>query len=78
MASLSNENINILLAHELVRLRKKNGYTSYEKFAIENGFARKHYWMVEKGQTRITIEYLERVLDCYNIQLSEFFISLNL
>jgi transcriptional regulator with XRE-family HTH domain len=77
MVSRKTDNINVSIARELFLLRKEAGYTSYEKFAIEFGFARKHYWMVEKGKIRITIEYLERVLLCHNITLCTFFDKLS-
>lgn len=67
------EDINTTIARELTQLRVEAGFSSYEKFAIEFGFARKHYWMVEKGKVRITVEYLERVLQCYNLNLFNFF-----
>jgi len=60
------------IAEKLKQLRKRNGYSSYETFALDNNLDRKQYWRMEKG-TNITIKSLLKVLDIYNITLQQFF-----
>jgi transcriptional regulator with XRE-family HTH domain len=62
-------NIGIRLMH----LRIKNGYKSYESFALENNLSRMQYWRIEKGKTNLTIKSLMRLLDIHNMTIEEFF-----
>ncbi len=73
---LAVENINTKIALKLKELRIAAGYSSYEKFAIENDLARKYYWMTESGKSKVTIEYLSKVLEKHKIKLSDFFFLL--
>ena len=57
----------------LTRLRLKDGYKSYETFAIEHGFSRMQYWRIEKGKTNITVKSLMNILSVYDIRLTDFF-----
>lgn len=59
------------IAKRIKALRVEAGYTSYEKFAIENGIARKQYWRLEKGHN-FKITSLFRILDIHGITLEEF------
>jgi len=53
-------------------LRIKNGFTSYEQFAIEHDLSRMYYWKVEKGQN-VTVGYLFKLLDIFKITPEDFF-----
>ncbi len=50
-----------LIGRALKELRIKNGWTSYETFAVENDIDRKQYWRMEAG-TNITLKTLLKVL----------------
>jgi transcriptional regulator with XRE-family HTH domain len=63
----------IRIGVKLVQLRIKNGYKSYESFAIDNNLSRMHYWRMEKGKTNVTIKSLHRVLTIHGVTLEEFF-----
>lgn len=56
-----------------MQLRVKNGYKSYESFALENDLSRMQYWRIEKGKTNLTIKSLKRILDIHGITVEEFF-----
>jgi transcriptional regulator with XRE-family HTH domain len=58
---------------KLKELRIKNGYKSYESFAIDNNLSRMQYWRIEKGLTNITIKSLKRILDIYKMSIDDFF-----
>ncbi len=58
---------------KLAQLRKKNGYKSYESFAVENNLSRMQYWRIEKGKTNLTIKSLSRILDIHKVPIEEFF-----
>ncbi|MEX0362233.1 MAG: helix-turn-helix domain-containing protein [Allomuricauda sp.] len=60
------------IATKVKELRIKNGYTSYETFAIENGLPRKNYWRIEKGEN-FTINTLIRILKIHDVSLEDFF-----
>lgn len=61
------------IGEKLRQLRIKNGYKSYESFAIENNLSRMQYWRIEKGQTNITIKSLKKILDIYKMSITDFF-----
>ena len=61
------------IGDKLKRLRIKNGYSSYEKFAIENELSRMHYWRIEEGKTNITIRSLISILNIHKITIENFF-----
>lgn len=61
------------IGEKLKELRIKNGYKSYESFAIDNNLSRMQYWRIEKGLTNITIKSLKRILDIYKISIDDFF-----
>lgn len=61
------------IGEKLKELRIKNGYKSYESFAIENSLSRMQYWRIEKGLTNITIKSLKRILDIYEMSIDDFF-----
>ena len=58
---------------KLAQLRRKNGYKSYESFAIDNNLSRMHYWRMEKGKTNLTIKSLVKILDIHHITIEDFF-----
>ncbi len=60
------------IANRIKKLRKEQGYGSYEFFAWEHKMSRVQYWRMEKG-TNFTIESLLRVLDAFDVSLEEFF-----
>lgn len=62
---------------KLKELRIKNGYKSYESFAIDNNLSRMQYWRMEKGITNVTIKSLKRILDIHNVSINDFFNSDN-
>lgn len=64
------------IGEKLKKLRKSQGFTSYENFAIENDLDRKQYWEIEKGKN-ITIKTLYRLLEIHNIAFSDFFKDIN-
>ena len=66
------------IAKRLIELRKSAGYSSYENFAVEFGFGRKYYWMVESGKAKISLDYLIRILRCHSVKPSDFFKSIDL
>ena len=57
---------------KIKELRIKQGYTSYEQFAIEHNLSRMYYWKVEKGQN-ITLAYLFKLLDIFKVSPQDFF-----
>lgn len=60
------------IGDELKRLRIKNGYTSYEQFAVENNLSRMQYWRMEEGKTNLTFRSLITVLNIHKISLEKF------
>ncbi len=62
----------IQIASKLTLLRKMNGYTSYEIFALDNEIDRKQYWRMENG-INFTINSLLKILDIHKITLEGFF-----
>jgi len=61
------------IGEKLKNLRMKNGYSSYENFAIDNELSRMHYWRMEKGLTNLTLKSLIRILNIHNISIDDFF-----
>ncbi|HCI57347.1 MAG: helix-turn-helix transcriptional regulator [Bacteroidetes bacterium] len=61
-----------LIGRALKELRIKNGWTSYETFAVENDIDRKQYWRMEAG-TNITLKTLLKVLSVHKLTLKQFF-----
>lgn len=57
----------------LKSLRKAKGYTSPDKFAYENNLNRSQYGKYEAGSSNITIGTLIALLNCFGIDLTEFF-----
>lgn len=55
------------------QLRKAKGYSSYEKFAIENDISRMQYWRYEKGGEDMRISSLFKIVDALGISMQEFF-----
>jgi len=62
----------IKIANKIKELRIKEGFTSHESFAWENGINRVQYWRIEKG-TNITLKTLLIILDIHKITLADFF-----
>ncbi|HNH65674.1 MAG TPA: helix-turn-helix transcriptional regulator, partial [Bacteroidia bacterium] len=60
------------IGRALKELRIKNGWTSYETFAVENDIDRKQYWRMEAG-TNITLKTLLKVLSVHKLTLKQFF-----
>jgi len=54
-------------------LRIKNGYGSYEDFAIRNNLSRMQYWRIEKGKTNITLRSLIVILNIHGVSIEDFF-----
>ncbi len=62
----------IAISKKLKQMRIDAGYTSYENFAIDKGLKRMQYWRMEKGSNFTFTSFL-KILDAYDICLSEFF-----
>lgn len=60
------------LGERLRELRKKTGYTSLEIFAYEHGFSKTQYGRYENGED-LRMSTLIRVVNCFGIDLKEFF-----
>lgn len=60
------------LGERLRELRKKAGYTSLEIFAYEHGFGKTQYGRYENGED-LRFSTLVRVINCFGIDLKEFF-----
>lgn len=65
------------IGDKLKKLRIKKGFSSYEKFAIEYGLSRMHYWRIEEGKTNITIRSLITILSIHKISIEKFFAERN-
>ena len=61
-----------LIGERIKELRLGSGYTSYETFAIDNGFSRRGYWALENG-SNFKIETLLKITAIHEITLEEFF-----
>lgn len=61
------------IGKKLEVLRVRNGYKSYEDFAIKNDLSRMQYWRIEKGKTNITLRSLIVILNIHNVSLEDFF-----
>jgi transcriptional regulator with XRE-family HTH domain len=70
---LTNEKELKKIGLKLKSLRKAKGYTSPDKFAYENNLNRSQYGKYEAGSTNITIGTLINILNCFGVNLSEFF-----
>ncbi|MDI1234686.1 MAG: helix-turn-helix transcriptional regulator [bacterium] len=57
---------------KIKELRIKAGYTSYENFAMDHGFARRYYWSVEKGRS-FSMNYFFKILDALETTPEKFF-----
>ena len=63
----------VKLGQRIKQLRKANGYSSYEKFAIQNEISRMQYWRYEKGGEDMRISSLFKIVDALGITMEEFF-----
>jgi transcriptional regulator with XRE-family HTH domain len=61
------------IGDKLKHLRIKNGYSSYENFAVDNELSRMQYWRIEKGLTNLTLKSLIRILNIHQITIDDFF-----
>ena len=66
------------IGDKLKHLRLKNGYSSYENFAVEHDLSRMQYWRIEKGLTNLTIRSLVKILNIHKITLEDFFLGFHL
>ena len=57
-------------------LRLQAGYKSYEVFAWDNRISRIQYWKMEKG-TNCTLKSLQKVISIHDLDMIDFFNSLN-
>lgn len=60
------------LGKRIRAIRKEKGYSNYEQFAFQNDFNRSSYSRFERGED-MRMSSLLRVLDAFDISLSEFF-----
>ncbi|MCW3071143.1 MAG: hypothetical protein JWO44_1033 [Bacteroidetes bacterium] len=67
-----SDRIILLISKKLKQLRIEKGYTSYEKFAIENDIDRKQYWRAENG-ANLTLQSLMKILKVHKMSLKDFF-----
>lgn len=63
------------IGDRLKHLRLRNGFSSYENFAVEHDLSRMQYWRIEKGLTNLTIRSLVRILNIHRITLEDFFLG---
>ncbi len=54
-------------------IREGKGIKNYEKFAIQNGFGRSHYWRIEAGEINLTLKTLNKILNSLDVPIEEFF-----
>lgn len=54
-------------------IREEKGLKNYEKFAIQNGFGRSHYWRIEAGEVNLTLKTLSKVLNSLDTTIQDFF-----
>jgi len=66
------------IGNKLKNLRVKNGYSSYENFAVEHELSRMQYWRIEKGLTNLTIRSLVNILNIHKISIEDFFLVLDM
>ena len=66
------------IGDKLKHLRLKNGYSSYENFAVEHDLSRMQYWRIEKGLTNLTIRSLVKILNIHKVRLEDFFLRFHL
>lgn len=64
------------IGHKLIALRKKQGYTSHEAFAMDNNLPSVQYWRLEKGKVNFTFRILGKVLTAHKLTIEEFFYAL--
>lgn len=74
----SEKEICVEIGRKLKNLRIKNGYSSYENFALEHELSRMQYWRIEKGLTNLTIRSLVAILNIHKISIEDFFLGLHL
>lgn len=65
------------IGKELKQLRKRKGYTSHETFAMDFDLPRAQYWRLESGTANFTIKTLYQLLRIHNIDVDEFFKSVD-
>lgn len=73
---LQSKEIRRKIGGKFKKLRIAAGYTSYETFAVEFELSRRYYWGVENGQN-ITIDYLVKLLNIHQVDISDFFNDLD-
>jgi len=81
MTNSENPNNILDLQHRIGKgiraLRESKGIKNYEKFAIQNGFSRSHYWNIEQGEVNLTLKTLARILNSLDISVTDFFKEIN-
>lgn len=58
---------------KIKKLRIKAGYTSAENFAYENNISRTQYGAYERGEVKMRVDSLYKILTCFDVSLEEFF-----
>ena len=71
--SLNHEEEFKKIGLRLKKLRKAKVYSSPDKFAYENNLNRSQYGKYEAGRANITIGTLINILNCFDINLTDFF-----
>lgn len=66
-------NLEKQIGNKLRKERKKAGYTSAESFAFENEIGRSQYQAYEKGDVKMRVDTLHKILKALNISLEDFF-----
>lgn len=61
------------IGDQLIKLRIKKGFSSYERFAVEYDLSRMAYWKIEKGKANITMRTLLKLLAIHKISIEDFF-----
>lgn len=73
---LHSKSVRKKIGEKCRQLRIDLGYTSYETFAQDHELSRRYYWGVENGQN-ITIDYLVKLLNIHQVDISDFFNDLD-
>jgi transcriptional regulator with XRE-family HTH domain len=77
MIDVSNQDLLKEVGSRLTELRKQKGFKSHESFALAYDLPRVQYWRLEKGKANFTIKTLVKILAIHEIELEDFFVTLN-
>ncbi len=61
------------IGEQIREIRESKGIKNYEKFAIQNKLSRSHYWNIEQGDVNLTMKTLVRILNSFDVDITDFF-----